>query len=191
VIDRIRLVTSRIETDGRSGLNYEITRLRTLDTLYTSFDTFLYDDIPYFTGRTRPVIIQHAGREYHLGVYKVYVPRMRFVNSTGLEHFVPLKFPNSLKRHPHHKAYKNNGHPLLNDPGTCWGSFGMIISGILADADIPEYFRQVGIYLGRYNPSSPLISGGINGVDFDTREPWLERETVSHEVRFSPAGMAS
>jgi hypothetical protein len=180
VVNRIKLITSGTETVDRSGLSYEITRLRTLDDLYSKFDAYNYDGKDWFSARSQPVIIDASGRKYHMGVYKVYVPCQEFINGhVGQEHFVPLKNPLSDLRHPHHKASGRDSSALSKHPATCWGSFGNIISGIMGDCDLPEYFRQVGLYLGRYNPQSPYISRGIDGVDFDTTKTWEERAVTA------------
>ena len=41
-------------------------------------------------------------------------------------------------------------------PYTCWGGFNGIVSAVLYDFDLVEIFRNIWIYLNRYNPGSPL-----------------------------------
>jgi hypothetical protein len=61
-------------------------------------------------------------------------------------------------------------HPLDKEPRTCWGGFGNPVRLLLDIPDIPELFRLLYLYLSRYNPSSPLVHGGIKNLDFDTNE---------------------
>jgi hypothetical protein len=181
---------------GRVGLDYEKTRLRILP--FTKFSALIYGGQTWLTGRTVPVIITDNGQAYHMGPYKICIPVSTFERgSLDYIHFIPLKFPTSYNRHPHHHGNNPSEahfvsyalankiiYPLADKPGTCWGNYGALIVAIANDGDIPELFRQLYIYLTRYNPASPLIHemgtgrfspGSINWIDFDTTKPWEDK----------------
>jgi hypothetical protein len=172
VIARLRPIIAGEVTDGRTGLEYEKTRLRVLP--YQKLSALEHGGMVYLTGATNPVIIVHKQHAYHLGPYKVCVPVDTFERGRLTDiHLIPLKKIDSLNRHPHHKAYLEEGtHPLDARPSTCWGSYATILKGLIDDGDVPELFRQFFIYLGRYNEHSPLVHNGILGLDFDTSTPW-------------------
>ena len=187
VISRLIPIVKNVN-NGRTGLDFEKTRLRILP--YTNFSALEYGGTTWLTGKTVPVIIKENGVDYQMGPYKVCVPLSTFENGNlnGI-HFIPMKMPLSYNRHPHHHAeYPSTGtraisHPLANYPRTCWGNYGAILSAIINDGDIPEMFRQFYIYLTRYNAASPLIHDmggdyrkrGIECIDFDTSKPWEEK----------------
>ena len=178
VISRLTPILNGVN-DGRTGLDYEKTRLRILP--FTRFSALDYGDQFWLIGQTNPVTITAAETDhnthkpftidYRLGPYKVCVPMTTF-NRHGIDdvHFVPLKNPLAYNRHPHHHANLHTQgdypdkiwldhivHPLQDKPGTCWGNYGSLLAALVADGDIPELFRQFYVYLTRYNAGSPLI----------------------------------
>lgn len=182
VLARLHPIVHGVNSDDRVGMEYEKTRLHVLP--YTQFTAFRHFGTSYLAGVTQPIAINFSGKTYHLGPYKVCVPVSIF-DGTRLHgvHFIPLKFPQSTNRHPHHRVSLNgeeeNTHPLDRHVSTCWGSYASILIGLVEDGDIPELFRQFYIYLKRYNHHSPLIYRGINGLDFDTHTPWSEATEVA------------
>jgi hypothetical protein len=183
-MERNRLRHARIHNllhggdgDGRSGKTYEITKLRGLP--YTSFKAIQHEGMQYLVGETKPVVIDVGHntrripeRSYHLGAYRVYVPQssVLFGNLDAI-HMLPLKAPGTERRFMHHRAYQDEAdHPLSYRTSTCWGDIGSTVKSYAADADIPELFRVLWLYLTRYNISSPLIN--INGLGWDTETPW-------------------
>jgi hypothetical protein len=161
-------------SDNRSGLEYEMTRLRVLP--YQEFTTTIRKGKKYLVGVTKPIVIEGDGcdRKYYLGSYAVYLSLDAIANCCPDDfQFIPLKQPYSHARHPHHKVdYEMDStvHPLDKEPRTCWGGFGNPVRLLLDIPDIPELFRLLYLYLSRYNPSSPLVHGGIKNLDFDTNE---------------------
>jgi hypothetical protein len=164
---------------GRSGLTYEITKLRALP--FTHFKAIANNGKNYLVGETKPILIDVGmnsrrieQRVYHLGVYRVYVSANAMLTNNLTDiHMIPLKSPNTSSRFMHHTAFPEAGeHPLSFRTNTCWGDIGSVIKSYVADADIPELFRGLGFYLARYNISSPLVS--INNLGWDTETPWEE-----------------
>jgi hypothetical protein len=123
-------------------------------------------------GETEPIVINHRREDYHLGVYQVYVSTDAILRGNLDDiHMVPLKSPRTENRFPHHRcAPIENRHPLDFTTRTCWGNFGSTIKPFASDADIPELFRGLYVYLSRYNAGSPLIS--IERLGWDTETPW-------------------
>ena len=158
--------------DGRAGKTYEITRLRALP--YTDFKAVQYEWARYLVGETLPIIIHHHNCDYHLGPYRVYVAETAILNNNlNHIHMVPMKDPSVEHRFMHHTAYNRSGegaHPLSYSTSTCWGDFGSAIKSYAADADVPELFRGLYLYLSRYNAGSPLTH--IENIPFDTETPW-------------------
>ena len=165
-------------SDGRMGMEYEKTRLRSLP--YARFTVVERNGERYGAGVTKPILItmpegeMHAGT-WHLGPYAVYVPFSAIEEqNAGRFHFIPLKNPKANNRFPHHyceKRYDDDVHPLDRSIYTCWGSFSAPIAVQLDALDVPELFRTLQIYLSRYDPHSPLRY--IDELDFDTRSPWV------------------
>ncbi len=165
-------------SDGRSGMEYEKTRLRSLP--YSRFTVVERNGERYGVGITKPITIVmpegelHAGT-WHLGPYAVYVPFSAVENQNAGEfHFIPIKNPKANNRFPHHYCeshYDEDTHPLDRRVYTCWGSFSSTITTLLDALDVPELFRTLQIYLSRYDPHSPLRY--IDELDFDTRSPWV------------------
>ena len=190
-------VLSVIRTDhseGRSGAEYEMTRLRALP--YTRFTAVTHNEKSYLVGITKPItitettpavtrrghIVHPAGDvySYYLGSYAIYLPTHDLVsNQVDHFHFIPMKCPNSLARHFHHTAIErwartNNEdtHPLDMAVKTCWGGFGPSVNSLVSICDIPELFRTLQIYLSRHDPSSPLVRP--EEFDFDINIPEAE-----------------
>jgi len=155
---------------GRSGRTYEITKLRSLS--YARFTAIRHDGQAYLMGETTPIVIQHAREDYHLGVYQVFVATGAILQGNLNQiHMIPLKAPKTNNRFMHHLAYENDSeHPLDYRTNTCWGNFGSTIKPYAEDADIPELFRGLYVYLARYNAGSPLRR--IESLGWDTETPW-------------------
>ena len=155
-------------SDSRCGMEYEITLLRALP--FTRFAVVDHDGT-YLAGITRPIDMKDpdGGRMYHLGPYAVYAPISALTEGrTDGFHFIPTVYPQSNKRHPHHKVDSDDHdtHPLEKRAYTCWGEFGGPVSGLVDTINIPELFRHLYLYVSRYNPHSPLVRSGIRGLDF-------------------------
>ncbi len=137
-----------------------VTRLRCLE--YTEFNvveasyrTYNHDNFTglLLHGRTKNVVIN----QWLLGPYDVYIPVADILaNRFDSFHFIPVKAPNTWDRHVHHTASDTSPSPLRMRPYTCWGGFNGIISAVLYDFDLVEIFRNIWIYLNRYDASSPL-----------------------------------
>lgn len=161
-------------------VDFEVTRLRALP--YTRFDYLVhYNPVArkraaYLYGITQEIVLVHEGSsKYNLGPYGVFLPLDALLRGQydGIQ-LVPQWDPMTRGRHPHHTAsqpvssftgeYVTPQHYLDYRPSTCWGGFGAIVMSCLHDGDIVELFRTVGVYLGRYDPHSPLLGGGIDSV---------------------------
>ncbi len=172
---RVLSVLRTNHSDNRSGAEYEITRLRALE--YTKFTAVNHEGKNYLVGITKPIETHEGSRHYYLGSYAVYLGAEDLVNNQeGKFHFIPTKCPTSVTRHFHHTASgrwvrsDNKGrHPLDMEAKTCWGTFGPTVNSLVSICDLPELFRTIYIYLGRYNPGSPLIRA--DDMDFDITTP--------------------
>lgn len=152
-----------------------ITRLRCLP--YTSFDVvtepvarsgYQPEMATLLRGVTKPVILHCSGKyghidagDYDMGQYEVYFPVEELKND-GYNHFhfVPQNSPMTPNRHVHHVANARtfSTTPLTMNPSTCWGGFPTIIQNLIIDFDIVELFRNISVYLNRYDEHSPLCS---------------------------------
>jgi hypothetical protein len=153
-----------------------MTRLRGLS--YTAFDV---EEIAYSSGRefwdeqqlkyvskpaevarhlvgvTQDVIISSHGK-WNMGPYKAMIPFSKLIKSKqqGDWQFIPVSQPpDYYYRHPHHHA--GYGSTWMHS-ATCWGGFNQIIPSLCKMADVPELFRTIYIYLGRYDGSSVLTA---------------------------------
>ncbi len=156
------LAVLRDQGDGRSGRDWEITRLRALP--FTRFTSVTHSARRYLVGITKPITHDVNGIHYELGPYAIYVPVHELQNNaTRGFHFIPTKAPKVEDRFMHHYAVRRNAndHPLDYSPSTCWGTFGETIGNMVSIIDIPELFRFLQIYLTRYDPSSPLRGNKI------------------------------
>jgi hypothetical protein len=176
---RVQNLLNGADGDGRSGKTYEITKLRALS--YVNFKAVQHAGIRYLCGQTKPIVIEvgkNARRidegTYYLGPYKVYVAEAAILEGNlDKIHMVPLKAPHTQYRFMHHTAYAYSAeHPLDYSTSTCWGTFGTIIKTYAVEADIPELFRALYMYLSRYDITSPLTD--INLLGWDTSTPWEE-----------------
>jgi hypothetical protein len=176
---RVQSLLHGADGDGRSGRTYEITKLRALQ--FVDFKAVGRGEIRYLVGQTKPIVIE-VGRNsrrieegtYHLGPYKVYVADEAILEGNlDAIHMVPLKAPFAQNRFMHHTSFINGAeHPLDYRTHTCWGSFGTIIKTYAVEADIPELFRALYMYLSRYDISSPLAN--IDTLGWDVKTPWEE-----------------
>jgi hypothetical protein len=176
---RVQNLLHGADGEGRSGKSYEITKLRALD--YVGFKAIQRGDVRYLVGETKPIVIE-VGRNsrritegiYHLGPYKVYVAEAAILDGNLNQiHMVPLKAPYTQSRFMHHTAFQNEAeHPLDYRTNTCWGTFGTIIKTYAVEADIPELFRALYMYLSRYDINSPLVN--IDAIGWDVTTPWEE-----------------
>ena len=164
--------------DGRSGKQYEVTKLRVLP--FTEFSAISHGGTPYLVGQTKPIVINvgvNSRRipegDYHLGAYRIYIPPSVILKGNiDYIHMVPVKAPFTENRFMHHRAYEEGDHYLDYRTSTCWGNFGTTIKPLAVDADIPELFRGLFLYLSRYNIASPLVN--INNMGWDVTTPWEE-----------------
>ena len=156
--------------DGRSGVGYEITKLRGLP--FSLFTAYSFRETLYLMGQTHPIIIHHRGEVYDLGPYEIHISTEVILNGNlNKIHMIPKKAPLVSDRFMHHTAYpQGETYPLAYKTNTCWGDFGSTINSFVVDADIPELFRGLQVYLSRYNAASPLKS--IERLSWDTRTPW-------------------
>lgn len=167
----VRNILTGEASNRRSGLGYEITKLRSLQ--YTDFRAVQHEATPYLMGETKPIIINYQKEDYHLGPYRVYVPvGMILQNDLKSVHMIPLKAPMTNNRYMHHLAGGDGEHPLARSPRTCWGNFGSAITSYTADADIAELFRGLHLFLSRYNAGSPLKP--LTQLGWDTEHTWEE-----------------
>jgi hypothetical protein len=176
---RVQNLLNGADGDGRSGKTYEITKLRALD--YVGFNAIQHEGVRYLVGETKPIVVEvekdsrgiQAGT-YHLGPYKVYVAEAVILDGNLTKiHMVPLKSPYTERRFMHHTAFQNEAeHPLDYRTNTCWGTFGTIVKTYAVEADIPELFRALYMYLSRYDISSPLVD--INRLEWDVTTSWEE-----------------
>ena len=92
--------------DGRSGKQYEVTKLRVLP--FTEFSAISHGGTPYLVGQTKPIVInvgENSRRipegDYHLGAYRIYIPPSVILKGNiDYIHMVPVK--DSLYREPLH-----------------------------------------------------------------------------------------
>lgn len=149
-----------------------ITKLRTLN--YQYIDIHEFRGTRYVAARTNNIVLdekvslfRHGAKGiYALGEYAVFLPIRNFLEGTYEDmHLVPMDFPNTRARHPHHTAYLTNifevsGNPLDMSPSTCIGSVGTPMLSALQDGDFVETLRYITVFLRRYNESSPLVALG-------------------------------
>jgi len=156
--------------NDKSALDREITKLRSLP--YTVFDFQTHGERSFMYGKTKEItIIANKANQYDAGEYGVYAPFDRMMKGNlgqNCWHFIPFRDPKSHQRTPHHHSgHSSYDHPLEANSATCWGSFGSVVPGILADGDVVELFRILHFYISRYDQNSPL--GGIRPMKFVTQ----------------------
>jgi hypothetical protein len=83
---------------------------------------------------------------------------------------IPMRDRLSHNRTPHHYATMPfvdgnpvSENPLDMEPNICWGGFSSIVYACGDECDVTELFRNIHIYLGRYNQNSPLVRGITDG----------------------------
>jgi hypothetical protein len=139
------------------ALDHELTKLRSLP--YAAYGAVDRCGEIFLHGQTKEVVMASGRNKWRLGAFDVYLrvqENGRFEKPTMLLAGDPWL----RKTHPHFTVSHASNDPLDARMSICWGSFGPIISGLVRDANIPEYFRTLYMYLSRYNPSSPL-GGGV------------------------------
>ena len=169
---------------AKGDIDLETTKLRSMP--YDKFGFLEHNENEYLCGLTRPVLIDEYRPGYGLKDKPVLIHKwdlgryLIFMNVTELSnpsysayafwHFVPERNKLATERHMHHKAYpgeyKSPTDYLAFKSATCWGGFGSIIISLMAGMDVVELFRIISTYLNRYDPHSPLIRGGIDGITF-------------------------
>ena len=172
-IGRLNDIVKGISKPGR-GMDLEMSRLRGLD-----FESITVQDIAgkkWLMAQTKNLIItlrdlnyrekvtgrRAKGSKYDHGDYKIYVD-LNTIATTKISslHFVPDLDPKCHSRHYHHTASwgrdsASDYHPVQMYPSSCWGGFSGPLATSLVLADLPELFRMLRIFVGRYNPGSPL-----------------------------------
>lgn len=160
---------------NKDKFEFEMTRLRTLS--FTDFwiENNSREDV-FLCGQTKDIILSRNEKDpsspkFNFGPYGLCVPLKTFTGENGKTggyndnpytsaHFIPMNSHRALNRHPHHNVAAVTGVKILDwTAATCYGGFNSIIWGAIGDGDIVETFRSLLIYIGRYNPSSPLFSG--------------------------------
>lgn len=170
-IARLNDIVKGISKPGR-GIDLEVSRMKGID-----FDTINLEKIEsgtYLVAHTKGLIItlkdydylekvsgkKRNHKRYDHGDYKIYVKdNILATPKIAALHFVPDLEPFATSRHYHHTAYystKEPKHPVQMQPSSCWGGFSGPLSTALNMSDFPELFRMLRIFVGRYNPSSPL-----------------------------------
>lgn len=173
-ISRLNDIVKGISKPGR-GMDLEMSRLRSIDLKAIYLEEIEGHD--YLVGETEGLIItlkdydyfeKQTGKklkhyEYDHGDYKMYVwCGLLSTPKISELHFIPQLDPFNSNRHYHHTGYSKepNGrmpsHPVLMRPNSCWGGFASPLSVGLSMVDLPELFRMMRVFVGRYNPGSPL-----------------------------------
>lgn len=171
-------------SDDRTGLDYEVTRLRGLP--FTDFlvvqnvdPTEQERSIPWLVGRTRHVTITNYARRSEvmgqLGSYDIYVPSTIVrTPQLGHIHMIPQRNQWSINRHPHHYLNVDRsldhgaGSPLSYQTGNCYGSYSGVLKRMVDLPDFPALFGQLFGHLCTYGDSPPRR---MNMLDFDTTTP--------------------
>ncbi|WP_119071571.1 hypothetical protein [Aggregatilinea lenta] len=87
------------------------------------------------------------GRRVSAGQYRIMIP---LGGAVGDVHWVPMRQPDTLSRHPHH-------HLGGGVPRTCWGTFAGYVTSLVANGEFVPMIRLCGQFCHVYNPGSPLI----------------------------------
>lgn len=158
VIGRLNALLSEEMTAGK-GMDFEITRMRSM--AYTKLD--IHKD-RYFVGHTADVVMEEVdGRNkviatWDTGPYTVYIPVQALISgSMNSIHFIPERNPDSTGRHPHHVCYqRGETHYLDYSPSTCWATFATPVGLAMREVNLPDLFRLLRIFVGKYYNGSPL-----------------------------------
>jgi len=173
-VARLNDIVKGISKPGR-GMDLEMSRLRSIDLKSISVEQI--KGLNFLVGQTEGLIItlrdyeyleKRTGKKmkherYDHGDYKLYVP-CSLLSTTKISelHFVPDLDPFVTSRHYHHTGqsvepgHANPDHPVQMRPSSCWGGFANPLSVGLTMVDLPELFRMMRVFVGRYNPGSPL-----------------------------------
>ena len=160
------------KTTGRSGMDYEITRLKQLR--YEKYKVIEHDGKRYLSAMTTPVtateLLSDFDRElgktpqtWEVGRYIIAFPVSDLKSAVvdGLQ-LIPERAPKTYYRHFHHhgdfRHNDNERHPLEHKPATCWGSFGGIVVDDAQCGDIPDLFRNMRFYVERVDMNSLYVS---------------------------------
>ncbi|MCL4561885.1 MAG: hypothetical protein M1281_14910 [Chloroflexi bacterium] len=180
-----KLEAITLETGGRFGLDGLVTTLKKLP--YEKFGLAQYKNDPWLAATTRPITIPYNGHTYEMGRYTLLMP-VADARHGSLErlHMIPMKAPKTAKRHPHHVLRVEGPitDPLAERPWTCWSEFSSVIMGMIQDADFPEFYRMLHIFLSRYNERSPIPGARLPDLPF----PKVTR--MSDELQINPSGPA-
>jgi len=173
-IHRLKAIIKN-EASLRSGVDYEITRLRALP--YVSYFLVTPDNLPdsplseakldwsveWLVGHTQPIttwdmVYNRRTSPFSLGPYWVCFP-VRSLMIGAIDGFaaIPEHDPSALARHPHHSVDPRHGD-------WCWGEFANIVVGLTAEGDIPGLFGIMHAFLTRYYSDSVLVH--IYALDF-------------------------
>jgi hypothetical protein len=130
----------------------------------------------WLIGLTREAIAtvegQHRGksgqmvegpRSYDMGKYFVAVLCEAIGTHNPTFHLMPQANPTTMARHMHHHVHSSMGvdgktNPLDWTPANCFGSFQGAIYGTFLNADVPELFRMLYLFVSTLNPASPLLN---------------------------------
>ncbi len=116
---------------------------------------------------------------WDMGPYAVVIPvaffgpiRLKYPDQPhtsrafGAVQMIPMRDKLSRNRTPHHYAEMPfvDGEPVSTNPldmvsHICWGGFSSVVLACGDQCDIVETFRNIFIYLCRYNPNSPYVQG--------------------------------
>ena len=168
-VARLNEIIKGVSRPGR-GIDREMARLRGTD--FESIELKMVRTDKWLVAQTRDlrmVAVQSnnyynakKGDKYDYGDYKIYVKVSDLgTPKLGSLHFVPDLEPFVHERHHHHKAdmtrnARERNHPVFMTPRSCWGGFSEPISANMSYCDLPELFRILRVFVGRYNPGSPL-----------------------------------
>lgn len=154
------------KASGRSGLDYELTRLKQLR--YQWYRVIEYEGTRYLCGVTTPVTAVElipenrqgqTPRTWDIGRYIIAFPVRDLKSATvdGL-HLIPERAPKTYHRHFHHHGSEHDARsPFDHKPATCWGSFGGIVVDDAQCGDIPDLFRNMRFYVERVDMDSLYV----------------------------------
>jgi hypothetical protein len=172
-VKRIIPIVRRQSIDLHTGLDYEITRLRSAG--YKKLDALERKGIRYMVGITKHITMREFNRQHsilgELGPFRVFLSDEMFTQSDmRFIHMIPERNPRSVYRHPHHylNNLSNNQHPLEAETGNCWGNFSGPMKSVIDDPDIPELFRLLHQHLSTYGYIPPV---SLDMLDYDIKTP--------------------
>jgi len=173
-IGRLMPIVKKQSPSLRSGLDYEVTRLRGLK--FVKFELFQHEDRQYLAGTTSHITITEWSNRKRimgeLGAYWIAIPLNIFVApDLGKIHMIPMRNPQARDRHPHHytrsyeqRSVREPAHPLDRETGNCFGDYSGTLTGLLAEPDLPGLFQQLYGHLSTYGNSPPRH---MDALDFD------------------------